>query len=321
MPERENNVPHVMRAQSVEALFAALTSADIHRWIAERRAEDLTLDFKTAPRCFEQAEERKVLARAISGFANSSGGLIVWGVIAKRTVDGIDGADAPEPISDMQRFVTNLQRYSGSAVSPTVPGVVHRATDSGEFAITLVPQGELPPYMAKLGEDRYFKRSGDSFYRMEHFDLADMFGRRRSPRLELRLDGVREALVIRRDNVSRISARAPFVYVKTQPQFVIGSGGVDGHGTWPIRREGNNKYESAFVGGADFIVHPGRTIDVALLHWEPTPQRPRPIGDFVVSFELATEEIPLQQLDYLIEVSDTGVARLVRTERAPAGGR
>ena len=30
--------------------------------------------------------------------------------------------------------------------------------------------------MAKLGEDRYYKRSGDSFRKMEHFDLEDMFG-------------------------------------------------------------------------------------------------------------------------------------------------
>jgi hypothetical protein len=41
--------------------------------------------------------------------------------------------------------------------------------------------------MAKLGEDRYYKRSGDSFYRMEHFDLEDMFGRRQKPNLHLRL--------------------------------------------------------------------------------------------------------------------------------------
>jgi hypothetical protein len=39
--------------------------------------------------------------------------------------------------------------------------------------------------MAKLGEQRYFKRSGDSFYRMEHFDLEDMFGRRQKPSLEI----------------------------------------------------------------------------------------------------------------------------------------
>ena len=42
--------------------------------------------------------------------------------------------------------------------------------------------------MAKLGENRYYKRSGDSFYQMEHFDLEDMFGRRRKPKLKMSSD-------------------------------------------------------------------------------------------------------------------------------------
>jgi hypothetical protein len=37
--------------------------------------------------------------------------------------------------------------------------------------------------MARAGDGRYYKRSGDSFSRMEHYDLADMFGRRQKPRL------------------------------------------------------------------------------------------------------------------------------------------
>jgi hypothetical protein len=53
-------------------------------------------------------------------------------------------------------------------------------------------------------------------------------------------------------------------------------------------------------------------IDVALLHWEPTPQRPRPIGVFIVSFEFAAEEIPLQRLKYVIDVSENGTAELRR---------
>jgi hypothetical protein len=37
--------------------------------------------------------------------------------------------------------------------------------------------------MAKLGEDRYYKRSGGAFYVMEHFDLEDVFGRRQKPKI------------------------------------------------------------------------------------------------------------------------------------------
>jgi hypothetical protein len=76
-------------------------------------------------------------------------------------------------------------------VSPIVDGIRYKifeiAQDKG-FATTLIPESDSGPYMAKLGEDRYYKRSGDSFYRMEHFDLEDMFGRRQKPRLSVILD-------------------------------------------------------------------------------------------------------------------------------------
>lgn len=45
--------------------------------------------------------------------------------------------------------------------------------------------------MALLGEQRYSKRSGDSFYQMEHFDLEDMFGRRQRPALQMFLERVK----------------------------------------------------------------------------------------------------------------------------------
>jgi hypothetical protein len=66
--------------------------------------------------------------------------------------------------------------------------------------------------MAKLGEHRYYKRSGDSFYKMEHFDLEDMFGRRQKAKLEILPehknieDGVEE-ITVRLLNAGRAVAR------------------------------------------------------------------------------------------------------------------
>ena len=88
-------------------------------------------------------------------------------------------------------FLTRLNEFTGTATSPIVEGVQHRVIPSGSedgLAITLVPESVVGPHMAKLGEDRYFKRSGASFYRMEHFDLEDMFGRRARPNLTVRLE-------------------------------------------------------------------------------------------------------------------------------------
>jgi hypothetical protein len=83
-------------------------------------------------------------------------------------------------------FISKLNEFTGSFVSPIVDGVVHRGVETADdtgFAITLIPASSSGPHMAKAGEDRYYKRSGDSFYKMEHFDLEDMFGRRAQPKL------------------------------------------------------------------------------------------------------------------------------------------
>jgi AhpD family alkylhydroperoxidase len=117
----------------------------------------------------------------VSGFANSSGGIIVWGVDARKNAQDVDCAVGRKEIEPIKLFLSRLNALTGQAVSPIVDGIRHRAietTENSGFAITLVPETESGPHMAKLGEDRYYKRSGDSFYKMEHFDLEDMFGRR-----------------------------------------------------------------------------------------------------------------------------------------------
>jgi hypothetical protein len=89
--------------------------------------------------------------------------------------------------------------------------ITNPETNAG-VVVTLVPETDSGPYMAKLGEQRYFKRSGDSFYQMEHFDLEDMFGRRQKPKIEIlfeegKAEGGIEELVVFLFNQGRAIAR------------------------------------------------------------------------------------------------------------------
>jgi hypothetical protein len=45
--------------------------------------EDLHLDFKQLQRPFEHRDDKRNLAKALSGFANSDGGIIIWGIDAR----------------------------------------------------------------------------------------------------------------------------------------------------------------------------------------------------------------------------------------------
>jgi hypothetical protein len=79
----------------------------------------------------------------------------------------------------------------GQAVSPGIEGVRNKwfSADNGQgFAATIVPESSSSPHMAKLGDNRYYKRNGESFYVLEHFDLEDMFGRRPKAKLTIRFN-------------------------------------------------------------------------------------------------------------------------------------
>jgi len=168
-------------------LFDSISGATIEEYVTEGRDEDLHLDFKTvSSRRGLGKDDRRNFAKAVSGFANSDGGLVIWGVDARSNAEGIDCARAAPGIPELAAFVAKLNEYTGSVTSPSVIGVEHRrSTDAPGFAITIVPASDSGPHMAKLTEDRYYQRVGSSFVKMEHFSIADMFGRRPQPRLVL----------------------------------------------------------------------------------------------------------------------------------------
>ena len=60
--------------------FQALDLNEIQQYLNTQQEEDLYLEFKTTnTNDLSHADDRKNLAKALSGFANSGGGLLIWG--------------------------------------------------------------------------------------------------------------------------------------------------------------------------------------------------------------------------------------------------
>jgi len=158
--------------------------------------------------------------------------------------------------------------------------VIHKkievSNDSG-YVVTLIPQSDSGPHMAKAGEYRYYKRSGDSFYKMEHFDIEDMFGRRKKPELHLytelvKLDpenGPREiiyncAAIIGLENRGRGIAKYPYISVKVKKPYSIDHNGLygSGHTGLPplLRKPKENIY--IFGGTSNNVIHPNTRLDI-----------------------------------------------------------
>ena len=189
-----------MAARQLFDEFVSRGESGLQQAIDDQREETLFLDFKRGGEHSQgkqtgtgklTPEDRNNLAKIISGFANSDGGIAVWGVDCRKVGgDAPDVASALMPIANVRRFLTDLLSET-NAVASGAEGVLHElvpctVNPSDGYVITYVPKGESAPVMA-LAKDMncYWFRSGDSFLRMPPFMVADRFSRRPQPKLVL----------------------------------------------------------------------------------------------------------------------------------------
>jgi hypothetical protein len=254
--------------------FDQPTLQAIVNFVSSRQEEHVSLDFKTVSDSELKKEgDKKHLAEAVSGFANSAGGLVIWG-IATEKLSGQDVASRTVTISNVRRFVARLEEATPFVVTPPLQGVVHRAfeqADESGFAVTYVPESDVGPHMALLGHDRFFKRAGDRFYRMAQFDIADMFGRRQRPLLTLsyvlQFGASRWQDVTRHEihvlliltNDGRASAVAPYLRLEVPKVFSIGALGIsstDRSAPLQLVSEAARPRVSSLIGRSDLFIHP-----------------------------------------------------------------
>ncbi len=173
---------------------------EIRDLIRRKQEENIFIEFKRKShpnRGSLSDDDKKNYAIALSGFANSEGGLLIWGVKADKP-DEESPAVATQliPITKLQAYLSNLNSLTGQAVVPIVDGVENfhiqnpDHPDTG-YIVTYVPKTNLTgcAHRAQVqGTKQYYKRSGDGFYVMEHYDLMDVINRIKHPRVIARVE-------------------------------------------------------------------------------------------------------------------------------------
>lgn len=294
--------------------------AAIDQLIADRRQESVNLDFKAKPRRdrpdFDR-DERKLLARASSGFANSAGGLLVLGVDARKDADDpVDCARAAQPISSIEECCSAAQSLIGEMVQPRYEGVSVAAImsdrePSSGYLLIAVTRSERRPHRAEAGDGRYYKRAGDSFYLMEHYDIEDAF--RRVNQLDLdpiwRMDWIGKMpcegyieqsfnLSFGLKNISEYLARFPYLSIECQPASADSA--MTQETPWRYSRlDGWHHFDASTAD----VVHPNRETLVATMRIRirENPSHDlffngKPLGGIPFSFKMriGCEAIPMK---------------------------
>ncbi len=276
----------------------------IDRWIIEQTVEDLHFDCKCKANNSKseiERDDRRNLGKTLSAFANSDGGLLLWGVDA-REKDGVDRLVRKMPISQISSFRSMIEKAISELISPPIKNVeileIHSNTEnlSGFLAI-YIAASESRPHMSVANTDAgFYFRNGHRSLLMEVYQVRDQMLRKTVPQLHLIWSvqiGINELtfhqppikeipiyIVLSLSNNSTVSARFPYILINYNP---VSRGTLEDNGSYNVESPptviGFNelrvkKTVSDFVclssewevaGGADCCIHPGSSMRMAAI--------------------------------------------------------
>jgi len=177
-----------------QRLHSPSAESVIDELIFNRQSEELWLDFKRVATSDTDsklhADDRKNLARAISGFGNSVGGIIIWGVECSPRSDSGDVASAKFKIERVSRLKSWLEAATSACSIPPHSRVEHlivaRSSSDAGFIATHIPPSSFAPLQPVIqgGTVQHcLIRVGSSFMPAPIGLLAAMFGKRPQNRI------------------------------------------------------------------------------------------------------------------------------------------
>ncbi|MBR9847472.1 MAG: ATP-binding protein [Algicola sp.] len=164
------------------------TLEKIQQHIDDGIEENIRLDYKGAGSIAKSGEKKKEISKDVSAFANSDGGVIIYGV---REFDEAGKTHLPEkidPINANEFSKEWLEQIINSTISPTIPKVlitpiqVGKKEDNQVIYVVEIPKSNTAHQM---NDKRYYRRYNFQSIAMEDWEIKDIINRLSKTQVEL----------------------------------------------------------------------------------------------------------------------------------------
>ena len=170
-------------------IFDSLNSySRLQELIDNGEAEGLHLECKAPSEPRLTRELKAKLAEALSGFANTEGGVIIWGIsTTKHSHSNLDVLTQIEPIGNCRRFAQQVDRAIPPSTTPSITTsktktIVKSSRDTRGVVLTYIPKTMGDPIQSNIDQKFYF-RNGDEFSVLPYQMLQRLFAATKSPDL------------------------------------------------------------------------------------------------------------------------------------------
>jgi hypothetical protein len=265
---------------NAQEFFDSLTNAAAVTSLVGR-PEDLYFEAKTCSTPLSN-DDKDNFAKALSGFANADGGVLVWGLQAsggdRNKPDVVTGV---KPVSKLSAAHSELLSLVGQVIEPllvenvqVVPRPMLRDEKMG-FLLVNIPRSDT--FLHRSRRDReYYRRHGHGFFRLEHYEIAEFYGRRKNPDLKIwwGINGQSStgakpnriftiAIVIGIENIGRAIAKHPAIVIRKSrcaPQSPFEESRLG------LPRIFTSERDATMFGGGQAVIYPGTHLEVTVLN-------------------------------------------------------
>lgn len=164
--------------------------SDIENLILNQVEENIHLDYKAADALQKTDGKKKEISKDISAFANSDGGIVIYGV---KEFTEPTKKYLPEKIDPIDRNLISkewLEQVINSNVSPRIDGIKITPISILTEKDNVVYVVEIPKSNTahQAGDQRYYKRFNFESVAMYDYEIRDVMNRKKFPKIELSLE-------------------------------------------------------------------------------------------------------------------------------------
>lgn len=184
----ENNSPSYIRYSRLN------TYKDLQRLIIEGESEDLFYECKSPASPVFSKEMKVYLARAMSGFSNAEGGVIIYGMVTQKSSQTTK-TDVMIQITKIGSIADFAKTISNAIPTITVPSVTNfqykiikqKTKDSAGVLVLYIPRSNKP--VQSSNDNVFHIRGGDQFVTASYTTIERLFSTTNVPEVEAILTG------------------------------------------------------------------------------------------------------------------------------------
>lgn len=196
--------------------FEEINTEKINSLVENKVPEDIHLDYKQELK-FSRDEDKKELLADVCAFANSGGGVILFGISEERNGNihtGIPSAIVPINIENRDETIIRIDQSIKDSIEPVIYGIRIGFTGDTGVLTLFIPYSLNTPHMVKYaGLSKFYARGNASKYQMNVYQIRDMALNSHDLR--------KKALNFRSERIASIMTERTLVPIVDGPKIVV----------------------------------------------------------------------------------------------------